>query len=105
MILYIFFGEYTVRKLRKIADIKDELGFDPVGGKDIINVAMALTFPRKWNRVLRSSPLGDYFANADKLYQYTKVIDRIIARILAGLLIFVTISILSMAFIKYVILS
>ena len=96
MILFVFFGEYTVRKLRKLNDTKDDLGFDPVGGKDIFNVAVALTIPRNWNRKLRSTPLGDYFADADKILPHTKLFDRIVARMLGGLFIFITIGLLTL---------
>ena len=101
MILYVFFGEYTVKKLRKIAETKEELGIDTVGGKDILNVAMALTIPRKLNRKLRTTPVGDYFADADKIYPHTKLFDRIIARVLYWLTIIITVGFLSLALVKY----
>ena len=101
MKLFVFFGEYTVRKLRKLDDTKDDLGFDPVGGKDIYNVAVALTIPRKLNRKLRAAPLGDYFADADKIYPYTRLFDRIIARILVSLLLFITVGLLTLALIDH----
>ncbi|MBI3561649.1 MAG: hypothetical protein HY080_08045 [Gammaproteobacteria bacterium] len=80
-ILFVVFGEYTVRRLRKKPELKDILGFEYVNGKDIINVGMALSFPRKLMRKARQSKLSFMFADADILYQHTSRVDRWLARI------------------------
>ena len=45
-ILYVLFGQITVRKLRNNPKTKDALGLEYASGWDIINVAQALAFPR-----------------------------------------------------------
>lgn len=49
-ILYVLFGQLTVRKLRKNPNTKDLLGVEYVSGWDIINVAQAFAFPRSWTK-------------------------------------------------------
>ena len=44
-LLYVVFGQVTVRRLRKNPKTKDALGLEFVSGWDIINVAQALAFP------------------------------------------------------------
>ena len=81
-ILFVLFGEITVRRLRKNPATRDELGIEFVNGRDIMNVAMALSMPRKLNRKAKNSRAADLFADADILYQYTSRFDRILARLL-----------------------
>ncbi len=80
-ILYILFGEITVSRLRKNPVTKEALGLDVVSGKDIVNVAMALSVPRKLNRKVRGSKISFMFADADVLYRYTSRFDRVLARV------------------------
>ena len=47
-ILYVVFGQMTVRKLRKNPKTKDILGLEVISGWDIINVAQAFSLPRRW---------------------------------------------------------
>ncbi|CAG21174.1 hypothetical protein [Photobacterium profundum] len=70
-ILYVAFGQITVRKLRKNPTTKDLLGVEYASGWDIINVAQALAFPRSWSRVLEKSPLSFMNANAAALFENT----------------------------------
>jgi len=44
-ILYVVFGQVTVRKLIKNPETKHELGVEFVSGWDIVNVAQALSIP------------------------------------------------------------
>ena len=46
MILFVIFGQVTVRKLRKNPETRDRLGVSLVSGWDIVNVAGALALPR-----------------------------------------------------------
>lgn len=80
-VLYVAFGEVTVRRLRKIQEVKDVLGLDLVGGMDIVNVAMALSMPRSFNRKASASRLAFLFADADVLYKHTTRFDRVLARV------------------------
>lgn len=102
-ILFIVFGETTVRRLRKEPSTREKLGFDFVGGRDIINVAMALSLPKKLMRKARSSKLDFMFADADTLYQHTTRYDRVMARSFYYLFIWDAIMIFGLIFIKYVV--
>ena len=79
MILFVIFGQVTVRKLRKNPETKDELGIEFASGWDILNVAGALAMPRWLNRKLRNTPLSYLYANADILDKNTNTFDRILA--------------------------
>ena len=75
-ILYVAFGQITVRKLRNNPKTKDQLGLEYVSGWDIINVAQALAFPRSWSRKLEKSPLSSMYANSQILFENTNKFDR-----------------------------
>lgn len=81
LILFVIFGQTTVRKLRKNPATKEELGFEFISGLDILNVAGALALPRWLNRKLRSTPLAGMYANAELLDKFTNKFDRILATI------------------------
>jgi hypothetical protein len=97
MILFVIFGQTTVRKLRKNPETKEALGIEFISGWDIFNVANALALPIKYSRWRKSAPLGMLHADADLLYKHTSRFDRILAKIffipwmLFGLLIIVLI--------------
>ena len=80
-ILYVLFGQITVRKLRKNPETKHELGLEFVGGWDILNVAQALSLPKSAIRKIKNSRLSFLEANAEVLYQHTNVFDRCLARV------------------------
>ena len=75
-ILYVAFGQITVRKLRKKPKTKGQLGVEFASGWDILNVAQALAFPRSWRRKLEKSPLSSLNANAQILIENTSKFDR-----------------------------
>src|SRR5690554_349638 len=62
-ILFVLFGQITVRKLRKNPKTKDLLGLEYVSGWDIINTAQALAFPGFLSKKLEKSPLSFMYAN------------------------------------------
>jgi|SRR5690554_3619488 hypothetical protein len=78
MLLYIAFGQITVRKLRKIPKAKEALGFEYVSGWDIINVAQALALPRSWTRKLEKTPLSSLYANSEILFANTSKFDQVL---------------------------
>jgi hypothetical protein len=80
-ILFVIFGQITVRKLRKNPATKDRLGMEFVSGWDIFNVAGAFSTP-KWlrDRFSRSN-LSVLIADYQVLYDNTTHFDRILARI------------------------
>ena len=45
IVLYVIFGQVTVRELRKNPETKEKLGIEFVSGWDILNVAGALSTP------------------------------------------------------------
>jgi len=79
-VLYVLFGQVTVRKLRKNPETKGRLGIEFASGWDILNVASALSRPKWLNRKYKKSRLSSLVANSDLLYQNTTLFDRILAR-------------------------
>ena len=75
-LLYVAFGQITVRKLRKNPKTKDKLGVEFASGWDILNVAQAFAFPRSWSRKLEKSPLSSMHANTQVLVENTSKFDR-----------------------------
>ncbi len=53
-ILFVIFGQITVRKLRKIPETKLVLGIELLSGWDIINVATVLALPKGYARKILS---------------------------------------------------
>ena len=81
LILYVVFGQVTVRKLRKNPETKESLGIEFASGWDILNVAQALALPKSWSRKLESSHLSGLYAKSELLRKNTTLFDRILARI------------------------
>jgi branched-subunit amino acid permease len=77
-ILFVFFGQKTMRKLRKNPKTKHSLGIEFVSGYDTVNVMAALTFPKLTNK-LKNSPFSAFDADADLVKRYTTRFDRIVA--------------------------
>jgi len=85
-ILFVIFGQVTVRKLRKNPETKQALGIEFASGWDILNVAQALALPKTITRRLKrnsiSMGMGQGFeADPDVLYKHTTVFDRVLARV------------------------
>jgi len=85
-VLYILFGQITVRKLRKNPKTKDCLGIEFVSGWDVINVAQALAIPRSWSRKLEEKQFSLIYANSDLLFESTTKFDRFLANFFYWLL-------------------
>lgn len=75
-VLYVVFGQITVRKLRKNPKTKAALGIEFVSGWDIINAAQALAFPESWSKKLEESKISFFHANATLLRENTSKLDR-----------------------------
>ena len=86
MVLYIAFGQITVRKLRKNPETRNQLGIEFVSGWDIINVAQALAMPTFITRKFKNTKLSFLYANADILIKHTNKFDRILAFVFYWLL-------------------
>ncbi|WDE04252.1 hypothetical protein SG34_023375 [Thalassomonas viridans] len=85
-VLYIVFGQVTVRKLRKNPKTKAVMGIEYASGWDIINVAQALALPRSWSRKLKKSPLSYLYANSELLFENTTKFDQVLAAVFFWLL-------------------
>lgn len=81
LVLYVVFGQVTVRRLRKNPAIKKALGLEFASGWDVINAAQALSLPRRLTKKLESSPLSAMYADSNLLRQNTTFVDRIIAAV------------------------
>jgi len=100
-ILFVFFGQLTVRKLRKNPITKNALGLEYASGWDIINVAQALAFPRSWSRIMEKSPLSFMHANSSLLFEYTNKFDRLLGFVFYWLFIVSTFSALLLMALNY----
>ncbi len=85
-ILYVVFGQVTVRKLRKNPKTKDALGLEYVSGWDIINVAQTFAFPRAWIYKVEKTKFAFIYADASLLYAHTTKFDRILGCVFYWLL-------------------
>lgn len=81
LILYVIFGQVTVRKLRKNPATKDKLGIEFASGWSILNVAQAIALPRFITDKLKQSPISSMYAHIDELLAHTTIFDRILARV------------------------
>jgi hypothetical protein len=100
LILFVVFGEMTVRKLRKNPTTKNALGIEFISGWDILNVASALALPKKVAHILKNSPLSVMRADPDALYKYTTQFDRILAKIIYSLLVSTVLAMLILIFLN-----
>ena len=76
-ILFVIFGQVTVRKLRNNPETRHELGMEFASGWDITNVAQALSLPKFLQKRVKNKV---FHANPDVLYKHTTVFDRVLAR-------------------------
>ena len=87
-VLFVLFGQVTVRRLRKNPATSRYLGFEFFPGWDIINAAVALSWSRRLKWRLDQGPLSDFHANTEVLYRHTSAGDRLLARVFYGTLLF-----------------
>lgn len=81
LILFVFFGQKTVRKLRKNPATKDALGIELMSGWDILHVMDALALPRWLTSKVRKSGIGPYFPDAEILKQHVTKFDIRLAKV------------------------
>lgn len=81
-ILLVTFGQLTVRKLRKIPNMKHVLGIEFISGWDILNVAQALAIPKAWMKKLENGSLSFLYANSEIIRNHTTLLDRILGFLL-----------------------
>ena len=75
-ILYVVFGQVTVRKLRKNPATRDCLGLEFTHGGDIGNVARALGWPRWMQERSERGALGFMLAKSQVIREHTTRLDR-----------------------------
>lgn len=88
MMLFLFFSQFTVRKLKKNPQTRDELGFEYISGWNIINAAQALAMPNALVKKFNKTPLASLFADSELLNRNTNKFDKILAIIFYWLFIF-----------------
>ncbi|OMH33841.1 hypothetical protein BGP75_12720 [Motiliproteus sp. MSK22-1] len=96
-ILFVAFGQITVRRLRRNPATKGRLGMEFTSGWDILNTAQALALPKALTDRFKESPLSAMFANADLLREHTSVFDRVLAAIFFWLYAFTAVSAILLA--------
>lgn len=79
-ILFVVFGQITVRKLRKNPETKEHLGMEFTSGWDILNVASALSTPLWLRNKFENSPLKFMSVKYEVIYNHTNIFDRILGR-------------------------
>lgn len=80
-VLFVAFGQITVRKLRKNPATKERLGVEFTSGWDILNVAGALSTPQWLRERFNRSSLSFMVADHQALYENTNRFDRVLGRI------------------------
>jgi len=58
MLLFVLFGQVTVRKLRKNPKTKHELGMEFTRDLDVLNIAQSLALPISLIKEFRTTPLS-----------------------------------------------
>lgn len=81
LVIFVVFGQTTVRKLRKIPEISNNIGMEFMSGWDILNIAQALATPRSIHKILENSPVSFLHANSDLLKKYTNHFDHALAAV------------------------
>ena len=81
LILYVVFGQVTVKRLRKDPVTKSALGLEFASGWDVLNAAQALSLPRMITSRLENGSLSPMYANSNLLRQNTTLTERILAAI------------------------
>lgn len=88
LIFYVFFGQITVKRLRKNPETQRCLGVEFASGWDIFNVAQALSLPKFITRKLAESPMAHFYANRDILEKNTNILERSLANTFYWMLVF-----------------
>ena len=100
LILYVVFGQVTVRRLRKNPKTKNALGLEFASGWDILNVAQALSLPKIITKKLESSSISTIYANSDLLRKNTTPTDRVLAAIFYWVFTLASLSMIFLVFIN-----
>ena len=88
IILFAVFGAVTVRRLRKDPEVREKMGHELLPCWGIVNVAVALSWPRRIMRWLDSRAVLGLHAHSETMYRHTSGLDRFLARAFYWTLIF-----------------
>ena len=80
-ILFVLFGQLTVRKLRNNPATKNSLGVSLASGWDILKVAKSLSVPQWYRERVKKSSLSAFEADYELLYENTTKFDRALAKV------------------------
>lgn len=78
-ILFVIFGQVTVRRLRRNPATRNRLGVELISGWDIVQASSALSRSRRLTKRLERGPLRGYFADSQTLRAHTTRLDRALA--------------------------
>ncbi len=87
LLLFVIFGQVTVRKLRQNPETKDSLGFEYASGTDIANVVKVLSVSKHRAEKLRHGKMSFLYADRELIYNHTNRFDRLLAKSVYWLLI------------------
>ena len=80
IILFAVFGAVTVRRLRRHPEVREKMGYEFFPGCGIVNVAVALSWPRRIMHWLDTRAVLGLHANSETMYRHTSGLDRVLAR-------------------------
>ena len=80
LLLFVIFGQVTVRKLRKNPETKDALGLEYASGTDIANVVKILSISKHRAEKLRHGRMSFLYADRELIYKHTSRFDRLLAK-------------------------
>ena len=102
LILYVIFGQVTVRKLRNNPDTKDALGIEFASGWDILNVAKAFAMPKGITKKWKKSAQSAFYADIDLLYKHTNKLDRILGAVFYWIYVFTGLSLILLVLFEWI---
>ena len=79
--LLVAFGLITVRKLRKIPEVKSSFSSGFFGSSEVISVATSLAIPKSLTKNLGKGRFSLLFTTRDILYEHTTRFDRYLGRV------------------------
>lgn len=102
LILYVIFGQVTVRKLRNNPNTKDALGIEFASGWDILNVAKAFAMPKGITKKWKKSAQSAFYADIDLLYKHTNKLDRILGAVFYWIYVFTGLSLILLVLFEWI---
>ncbi|MFK5913015.1 MAG: hypothetical protein QM484_01465 [Woeseiaceae bacterium] len=101
-VLFVLFGQATVRKLRKTPETKGALGIEFASGWDILNVAKAFAMPKVITKKWKKSPQSAFYADLDLLHKHTNKFDRILGAVFYWIYAFTGLSLILLVLMDWI---